>query len=105
MKGRLLVKGRLLAAVAVCAVVAVCGARGAITDGLQSYWNFDRSSSDYADKVGSVHLQERIGQGANIEAVTANALILRSLYNSDTTDWTAHPMCRHGLTSLSPATT
>ena len=79
-------KRRVLAAVVVCFVGSACGAWGGLTDGLQSYWNFDGSSSDYQDKVGAVHLQERAGYGANIECVRDYALAIRSLKNNQDTD-------------------
>lgn len=80
-------KGRVLAGLVVCIVVAAGGASGAITDGLQSYWNFDGSPDDYTDKIGTVHLQERAGHEADTENVIPNALILRSLRTTDPGAW------------------
>ena len=59
-----------------------------ITTGLQSYWSFDGSPTDYADKVGSVHLQARSGHEANIRNTMAYAMVGRSLRNlSDSDAW------------------
>ena len=59
-----------------------------IATGLQSYWSFDGSRTDYRDKTGSVHLQARSGHEAGVRNTVAHALAGRSLRNlSDSDAW------------------
>jgi len=94
--------------VTMCVVVGLTLAAQApaasLTDGLQSYWNFDQVGPQYDDQVGSLHLREK-GAGspdvATINAETTGALIGRSIHNTtNDTEWlrSLNPMGTFNIT-------